>query len=140
MGLLDDAKNLIGDVAAAADRVLEQTGSGKLALTMAKFYPGGLAAFLDRLRGAGHGDAVASWLAAGTGPETRQSVPAAAIARCLPEGVAERLAYDLGVPVGRVTVVLSEFLPAAVAEQSENGQLKPQPNFSTQVRPASGAA
>jgi uncharacterized protein YidB (DUF937 family) len=140
MGLLDGAKNLIGDVAAAADRVLEQTGSGKVALTMAKFYPGGLAAFLDRLRGAGHGDAVASWLAAGTGPETRQSVPAAAMARCLPEGVAERLAYDLGVPVGRVTVVLSEFLPAAVAEQSENGQLKPQPNFSTQVRPASGAA
>ena len=140
MGLLDGAKTLIGDVAAAADRILEQTGSGKLALTMAKFYPGGLSAFLDRLREAGHGDAVASWLASGAGPEARQPVPAAAIARCLPEGVAERFAYDLGVPEGRVAVVLSEFLPAAVAEQSENGQLKPQPNFSTQVRSAPGAA
>ncbi|MFC6743100.1 YidB family protein [Methylobacterium tardum] len=86
MGLLDGAKNLIGDVAAAADRILEQTGSGKLALTMAKFYPGGLTAFLDRLRETGHGDAVASWLAAGAGPEARQPVPAAAIASCLPEG------------------------------------------------------
>jgi uncharacterized protein YidB (DUF937 family) len=44
------------------------------------------------------------------------------------------------VPEGRVAVVLSEFLPAAVAEQSENGQLKPQLHFSTQVRSAPGAA
>jgi uncharacterized protein YidB (DUF937 family) len=61
-------------------------------------------------------------------------VPAAAIAACLPDAVTERLAYDLGVPAGRVATALSEFLPAAVAEQSENGKLKPQPNFSTQVR------
>ncbi|MGU3465620.1 YidB family protein [Methylobacterium sp. C33D] len=130
MGLLDGAKSLIGDVVAAADRALEQTGSGKLALSMAKFYPGGLAAFLDRLRETGHGDAVGSWLGSGT----RQTVPESAIAACLPEGVTERLAYDLGIPEGRVPTVLAEFLPAAVADQSENGSLKPQPNFSTQVR------
>lgn len=130
MGLLDGAKTLIGDVAAAADRALQETGSGKLALAMAKFYPGGLAAFLDRLREAGHGAAVESWLSAGD----RQTVPAEAIAACLPHGVTERLAYDLSVPEARVSTVLAEFLPAAVADQSENGQLKPQPNFSTQVR------
>ena len=129
MGLLDGAKTLIGDVVAAADRVLEETGSGKLALSLAKFYPGGLPAFLDRLRETGHGDAVGSWLGSGA----RQTVPESAIAACLPEGVTERLAYDLSVPPGRVATVLSEFLPAAVAAQSVNGQLKPQPNFSTQV-------
>lgn len=134
MGLLDGAKNLIGDVAAAADRALEETGSGKLALAMAKFYPGGLAAFLDRLREAGQGDAVESWLASGAQQGERRPVPAAAIAACLPDAVTERLAYDLGVPAGRVATALSEFLPAAVAKQSENGKLKPQPNFSTQVR------
>lgn len=134
MGLLDGAKNLIGDVVAAADRALEETGSGKLALAMAKFYPGGLAAFLDRLREAEQGDAVESWLASGAQQGERRPVAAAAIAACLPDAVTERLAYDLGVPAGRVATALSEFLPAAVAEQSENGRLKPQPNFSTQVR------
>lgn len=130
MGLLDGAKTLIGDVVAAADRALEETGSGKLALSLAKFYPGGLPAFLDRLRETGHGEAVGSWLGSGA----PQSVPESAIAACLPQGVTERLAYDLGVPEARVSTVLAEFLPAAVADQSENGTLKPQPNFSTQVR------
>ncbi|MCJ2071942.1 YidB family protein [Methylobacterium sp. J-030] len=134
MGLLDGAKNLIGDIAAAADRALEVTGSGKLALALAKFYPGGLPAFLDRLRETGHGGAVESWLSAQTQPDQWQAVPASAIASCLPEAVTERLAYDLGIPDGRVATALAEFLPAAVAAESENGALKPQPNFSTQVR------
>lgn len=134
MGLLDGAKNLIGDVVAAMDRALEDTGSGKLALAFAKFYPGGLVAFLDRLRETGHGAAVNSWLSAGALSEERQAVPASAIAACLPEAVTERLAYDLGIPAGRVATSLSEFLPAAVAAESENGVLKPQPNFSTQIR------
>ncbi|WP_244000636.1 YidB family protein [Methylobacterium sp. E-005] len=134
MGLLDGAKNLIGDIAAAVDRALEDTGSGKLALALAKFYPGGLVAFLDRLRETGHGGAVESWLSAQAQPDARQVVPASAIAACLPEAVTERLAYDLGIPAGRVATSLSEFLPAAVAAQSENGVLKPQPNFSTQIR------
>ena len=130
MGLFDSAKSYIGDVVAATDRALEGAGSGKLAMALAKFYPGGLVAFLDRLRGGGHGAAVDTWLSG----DARQTVPAAAIAACLPEAVTERLAYDLSVPPGRVATVLSEFLPAAVTAQSENGQLKPQPNFSTQVR------
>ncbi|MGH1589461.1 YidB family protein [Methylobacterium phyllosphaerae] len=130
MGLLDDAKNLIGDVVAAADRAFEEAGSGKLAMALAKFYPGGLAALLDRLRADGHSAAVESWLTSGE----RQTVPATAVAACLPEGVTERLAYDLGVPEARVATALAEFLPAAVADQSKNGALKPQPNFSTQVR------
>jgi uncharacterized protein YidB (DUF937 family) len=134
MGLLDGAKNLIGDVAAALDRALEQTGSGKLALALAKFYPGGLVAFLDRLRETGHGGAVDSWLSAGSLPEERHAVPASAVAACLPNAVTERLAYDLGIPEGRVATALAEFLPAAVAAESENGVLKPQPNFSTQIR------
>ena len=130
MGLLDTAKILIGDVTAAADRALEATGSGKLAMALAKFYPGGLAGFLDRLRADGHGTAVDSWSSSGE----RQTVPAAAIAACLPEAVTERLAYDLGLPQDRVATALSEFLPAAVAEQSADGRLRPQPNFSTQIR------
>jgi len=130
MGLLDGVKTLIGDVVAAADRAVVNAGSGKLALALAKFYPCGLVAFLDRLREAGHGDAVESWIGSGE----NRPIPAAAIAGCLPEAVTERLAYDLNLPAGRVPTALAEFLPAAVAAQSEDGKLKPQPNFSTQVR------
>ncbi|CAM2823982.1 hypothetical protein JHFBIEKO_1764 [Methylobacterium mesophilicum] len=130
MSLLDGVKTLIGDVVAAADRAVVSTGSGKLALALAKFYPGGLVAFLDRLREAGHGGAVDSWIGSGE----NRPVPASAIAGCLPDAVTERLAYDLNLPAGRVATALAEFLPAAVAAQSEDGRLKPQPNFSTQIR------
>ncbi|WP_280137104.1 YidB family protein [Methylobacterium sp. ARG-1] len=130
MGLLDGVKTMIGDVVAAADRAVVSTGSGKLALALAKFYPGGLVAFLDRLRESGHGEAVESWI----GPGENRPVPVNAIAACLPDAVTERLAYDLNLPAGRVATALAEFLPAAVAAQSEDGRLKPQPNFSMQVR------
>ena len=130
MSLRDGVKTLIGDVVAAADRAVVSAGSGKLALALAKFYPGGLVAFLDRLREAGHGGAVDSWIGSGE----NRPVPASAIAGCLPDAVTERLAYDLSLPAGRVPTALAEFLPAAVAAQSEDGRLKPQPNFSTQVR------
>ncbi|SFL54232.1 YidB family protein [Methylobacterium pseudosasicola] len=130
MGLLDGVKTMLDDVVAAADRAVVRTGSGKLALALAKFYPGGLVAFLDRLRETGHGDAVDSWIASGE----NRPVPASAIAQCLPDAVTDRLAYDLNLPAGRVATALAEFLPAAVAAQSEDGRLKPQPNFSTQIR------
>lgn len=130
MSLRDGVKTLIGDVVAAADRAVVSAGSGKLALALAKFYPGGLVAFLDRLREAGHGGAVDSWIGSGE----NHPVPASAIAGCLPDAVTERLAYDLSLPAGRVPTALAEFLPAAVAAQSEDGRLKPQPNFSTQIR------
>ncbi|TXN04715.1 hypothetical protein FV242_06725 [Methylobacterium sp. WL64] len=130
MSLRDGVKTLIGDVVAAADRAVVSAGSGKLALALAKFYPGGLVAFLDRLREAGHGEAVDSWIGSGE----NHPVPASAIAGCLPDAVTERLAYDLSLPAGRVPTALAEFLPAAVAAQSEDGRLKPQPNFSTQIR------
>lgn len=130
MGLLDGLKATAGDVVTATDRAYLRIGSRNVAMAFAKFYPGGLAGFLDRLREAGHGAAVDSWLGAGE----NRPVPAEAIAGCLPEAVTERLAYDLSVPAGRVPTALSEFLPAAVAAHSTDGKLDPQPNYSTQIR------
>ena len=127
MGLLDGVKRALGDMAAAAEAAVQATGSGKIAMAFAKFYPGGLPAFLDRLRADGHGSAVESWLGAGE----NQSVPAAAIGAAMPEAVTARFAYDLGVPERRVPVALAEFLPATVAQQSEGGRLKPQMSFSS---------
>ncbi|MDP4023866.1 YidB family protein [Methylobacterium sp. NEAU 140] len=127
---MDGARSAFGDVAAATERAVARAGSGKLAMAFAKFYPDGLPAFLDRLRAEGQGEAVDAWL----GGDTGRSVPAAVIAACLPEAVTARLADDLSLPPGRVPVSLAEFLPAAVAKVSEGGRLKPQPNFSTQIR------
>lgn len=130
MGLLDGLKAAFGAAEVSADAAIERTGSAKLAMAFAKFYPGGLPAYLDRLRADGHGTAVDSWLGAGE----NRPVPAEAIGAALPEAVIARFAYDLSLPEGRVPIALATFLPAAVAGQSEGGRLKAQPSFSTQVR------
>lgn len=130
MGLLDGVKQVLGDVAAATEQTIAEIGGRDIPLGFAKFYPGGLAGFLDRLRQDGHGGAVDSWLA-GTDP---RPVAPGAIEAALPAPVAERLANDLGVRPERLSTALAEFLPAAVTGASENGRLKEQPVFSsTQV-------
>ena len=130
MGFLDGVKNVIGDLAAATERTIAEVGGRDIPLAFAKFHPGGLAGFLDRLRQDGHGAQVDSWL---NGADPRP-LPAAAIAQALPEPVADSLATDLALSRERLPIALSEFLPAAVAGLSENGKLKPQPVFSsTQV-------
>lgn len=130
MGLLDGAKSVLGDLAAATQRSIAEIGGRDIPLAFAKFHPGGLAGFLDRLKAGGHGAEVESWLA-GTDP---RPVPAGAIATSLPDRVAEAIAHDLSLPRERLPTALAEFLPAAVARLSENGRLKPQPVFSsTQV-------
>jgi uncharacterized protein YidB (DUF937 family) len=130
MGFLDGVKNVIGDLAAATERTIAEVGGRDIPLAFAKFHPGGLAGFLDRLRQDGHGAQVDSWL---NGADPRP-LPAAAIAQALPEPVADRLATDLALSRERLPIALSEFLPAAVAGLSEDGKLKPQPVFSsTQV-------
>lgn len=130
MGLFDGLKAAFTDAAARVDATIERTGSARLAMAFAKFYPGGLPAFLDRLRADGHGGAVDSWFGAGE----NRPVPVSAIGAAMPDAVLARFAYDLGLPEGRVPIALAAFLPAAVAGESDGGQLKPQPNFSTQVR------
>jgi len=130
MGVLDGVKAVLGDLAAATEKTIAEIGGRDIPLAFAKFHPGGLAGFLDALKGAGHGSEVESWLD-GTDP---RPVPASAIASSLPDPVAEAMAHDLGLSRERLPTALAEFLPAAVAGLSEHGTLKPQPVFSsTQV-------
>ncbi len=130
MGLLDGVKGVLGDLAAATEKSIAEIGGRDIPMAFAKFYPGGLAAYLDHLRNAGHGTEVESWL---VGADLRP-VPARAIAASLPEPVAQAIANDLSLTPERLPTALAEFLPAAVAGLSEDGRLKPQPVFtSTQV-------
>lgn len=123
-------KDVLGDLAAATERTIAEVGGRDIPLAFAKFYPSGLAGFLDRLRQDGHGAEVDSWLQ-GAAP---RALSATAIAGGLPEPVAECIARDLSLPQDRLATALAEFLPATVAGLSEDGRLKPQPVFSsTQV-------
>ncbi len=125
MGLLDGIRRAV----ARAERRIDAIGGGALPMAFAKIYPGGLPAFLDALRAAGHGAAVASWL----GPDANLPLPADAYAPLLPPKVLARFSADLGIPEARVATALSEFLPGAVDRQSPDGALAPQMQFSTQV-------
>ena len=127
MGLLDGVKAVIGDLAVAMETSIARIGGQKIPMAFAKFYPGGLPAFLDRLKETGHGGEVESWLA---GTDLRP-IPASAVTAALPAPVAEAIATDLSVSRERLPTALAEFLPEAVAGQCEDGRLKPQPTFSS---------
>lgn len=125
MGLFD----VFGSALARAEASIDRIGGGALPMAFAKIFRGGLPGFLDALRGAGHGAAVASWL--GSGPNAALG-PEAYAALLSPEATA-RFAAELGIPAARVPTTLAEFLPGAVDRQSPDGTLAPQMQFSTQV-------
>ena len=125
MGLFDTYRNAIGRMQGSIDRI----GGGALPMAFAKIYPGGLPGFLDRLRGAGHGAAVDSWIGSGV----NASLPPEAYAALLSPEARARFSTDLGIPEARVPAALAEFLPGAVDRQSPDGTLAPQMQFSTQV-------
>ncbi len=129
--MLGSVTTIFGGLGARLEQALDAKGADGLALAAAKFFPGGLAALLDALRADGHGAIVDSWIGRGA----NAAVPAEALARILPPAVTEAFARDLGLRPERVPVALAGFLPAAVDRESPDGELRPQPQFSTQAMP-----
>lgn len=125
MGFFDVFRTALARAEASIDAI----GGGALPMAFAKIYPGGLPAFLDALRDAGHGSAVTAWLGSGV----NVPLPASAYAALLAPEALARFASDLGIPASRVPTALAEFLPGAVDRQSRDGTLAPQSQFSTQV-------
>lgn len=125
MGLFDGFR----DVLARAELSIDRIGGGGLPMAFAKIHPGGLPGFLDRLREAGHGPAVDSWLGSGA----NGALPPEAYAALLSPEALARFATELGIPATRVPTVLAAFLPGAIDRQSPDGTLAPQMQFSTQV-------
>lgn len=129
--MLGSVTTIFGGLGARLEQALDEKGADGLALAAAKFFPGGLPALMDGLRAGGHGRAVDSWIGRGA----NDAVPAEAFARLLSPAVAEAFARDLGLRPERVPVALAQFLPAAVDRESPDGELRPQPQFSTQAMP-----
>lgn len=82
---------------------------------------GGLSAIAERLRQAGFGDQVQSWI--GSGP--RLPVSAQQLHETLGHEAARQLAVRLGIPTDQLATVLAEALPALMHRASVGGILSP---------------
>lgn len=82
---------------------------------------GGLSAMTERLRRAGFGNQVQSWI--GAGP--RLPVSALQLHEVLGNEAARRLAVRLGIPADQLSAVLAEALPVLVNRASPDGALPP---------------
>lgn len=82
---------------------------------------GGLSAMAERLRRAGFGNQVQSWI--GAGP--RLPVSALQLHEVLGNEAARRLAVRLGIPADQLSAVLAEALPVLVNRASPDGVLPP---------------
>lgn len=100
------------DPAAVSDALREVLGAGE---------QGGLSVIAERLRQAGFGDQVQSWI--GAGP--RLPVSAQQLHEILGHEAARRLAVRLGIPTDQLAIVLAEALPVLVNRASTGSALPP---------------
>jgi uncharacterized protein YidB (DUF937 family) len=117
MGLLDGLRGALGGMLGQAEaQVLPELLSKALAGTSA----GSLQGLLDKLRQAGLGPQVASWL--GSGPN--QPITAAQLETALGDDVVERISM-LNMPPDQIFGFLAEHLPAVIDRLSPQGMLQP---------------
>jgi uncharacterized protein YidB (DUF937 family) len=106
-------KGALGQIEAAAVPAL-------LSAVLAKTEAGGLQGAVDKLRNAGFGNQVQSWLGNGA----NQPITADQIRTALGSEPVRQIAAHLGIPVDRALNLLSEHLPTAVDQASPNGRLE----------------
>jgi uncharacterized protein YidB (DUF937 family) len=114
MGLLDQFEGIL-------QNELAQRGGIQGVLGQAFQGAGGYDGILAKLKQAGLGDQVASWL----GPNSNLPVTAAQIEAALGDQHLQQLAASMGIPLNQVASVLAQHLPAAVDQASPNGVIVP---------------
>ena len=114
MGLLDQFEGIL-------QNELAQRGGIQGVLGQAFQGAGGYDGILAKLKQAGLGDQVASWL----GPNSNLPVTAAQIEAALGDQHLQQLAASMGIPLNQVAAVLAQHLPAAVDQASPNGVIVP---------------
>ena len=82
---------------------------------------GGLSAIVAKLRQAGLGDQVKSWIGNGT----NLPISAHQLQEVLGSDVVKQLASRFGIPVDQLSTVLAQVLPNAVDKASPDGTLPP---------------
>jgi uncharacterized protein YidB (DUF937 family) len=118
MGILDSLENsdafkgMLGQIEGAVLPVV-------LSQVLGNGSQGGLSAIVDKLRQAGLGDQVNSWIGNGKNlPITAEQLQAA-----LGSDVVKQLAARYNIPIDQITQVLAHQLPTAVDHASPNGTL-----------------
>lgn len=100
------------DPAVVSEALRETLGGGE---------QGGLSAVAERLRQAGFGDQVQSWI----GPGPRRPVSAQQLHEVLGHEAVRRLAVRLGIPADQLAIVLAEALPVLMNRASVGNALPP---------------
>jgi uncharacterized protein YidB (DUF937 family) len=119
MGILDTLAESVG-----SSGVLGRLENGILAEVLQHVLDsdqGGLTAVVAKLRQAGLGDLVTSWL--GSGPNTR--ISAEQLQQVLGNDTVKQLAAHCGLPADTILDHLAEALPHLVDQASPNGTLPP---------------
>jgi uncharacterized protein YidB (DUF937 family) len=106
----------IGDLVSKAEQ------AGVPALINEVLGPDGLQKLLAKLKEAGLGPQVSSWL-----DKTRDNLPVSAeqIRTALGDARVQEIAKNLGIPMDKVTAALAKYLPVAVNEASGGGAAPP---------------
>lgn len=119
MGLFDQLEGGLGNLLSQHQ---DQLGS---LFNEALQSAGGYQGVLDKLRQAGLGDQVNSWLSTSG---HNLPVSASQIEAALDNQQLQQLAKSFGVPLDQIANVLAQHLPNAVDQASPNGTIQPQPH------------
>ena len=123
---MDDMSNRSGQGGATTPSGSTEPGSPDAGAAAATLGPalqnaGGIDGLMDKLRGAGLGDKVDSWVS--TGPN--EPVEPAALGEALGPETVDKISSQTGLNVGQLLPLLAAFLPQLINMLTPNGQVPP---------------
>ncbi len=116
MGILDTLTGLLASKDAGA---IETALIPVLTQVLGNASQGGLSVVVDKLKKAGYGDQVNSWLSEGK----NLPISAQQLQEVLGNDTVRQLAAKYGIPVDQLSTVLAQVLPKAVDQASPKGTL-----------------
>ena len=113
--------SILGNLGSMLGGFVAEHGGAEALLQQALQQAGGVEGLVAKLRQAGYGDAVQSWL--GAGPN--QPVTAEGIAQALGQGRIGEMAAQYGMKPEQVSGLLAKVLPGIIDRISPNGTVEP---------------
>ena len=113
--------SILGNLGSMLGGFVAEHGGAEALLQQALQQAGGVEGIVAKLRQAGYGDAVQSWL--GAGPN--QPVTAEGIAQALGQGRIGEMAAQYGMKPEQVSGLLAKVLPGIIDRLSPNGTVEP---------------
>jgi len=118
---MSERMSILGNLGSMLGGFVAEHGGAESLLQQALQQAGGVEGLVAKLRQAGYGDAVQSWL--GAGPN--QPVTAEGIAQALGQGRIGEMAAQYGMKPEQVSGLLAKVLPGIIDRLSPNGTVEP---------------